>query len=55
MWAALYGAAFPDVLTGRLCPMAFQYAVRQGRQVGRNIARKVGDPPSHCATGRGAS
>ncbi|MGE4226695.1 MAG: NAD(P)/FAD-dependent oxidoreductase [Vicinamibacterales bacterium] len=46
VWAAGDGAAFPDVLTGRLCPPSAQYAVRQGRQVGHNIARVVQGLPA---------
>ena len=39
VWAAGDGAVVPDLVKGGVCPGSAQYAVRQGRQIARNIER----------------
>ena len=39
VWAAGDGAQVPDLVKGGVCPGSAQYAVRQGRQIARNIER----------------
>ncbi|MBK1786967.1 NAD(P)/FAD-dependent oxidoreductase [Prauserella cavernicola] len=41
LWAAGDCAAVPDLVNGGVCPPTAQYAVRQGRQLGDNLAERV--------------
>jgi NADH dehydrogenase len=47
MWAAGDVAAVPDLVTGDRCPPTAQHALRQGRQLARNVAATLrGEPPA---------
>lgn len=41
LWAVGDSAAIPDLITGGFCPPTAQYALRQGKQLARNIAAVV--------------
>ena len=42
-WAAGDAAAVPDVTSGGICPPTAQHALRQARQIGRNLAAVLSD------------